>query len=378
MVVTHRWHSFTRDPVRSRKHSWPESDSFTENTPGRPLRRRRKVKRMTSDVMFRLQRTLKVSGVEGEAAFRHRSSSKKKQQRLSGMKKGGAAGWSRANVNLQAEGVGLLATECWKDKIILEAQEQRDASDESMSEGETSSICSSDPGLFTNDEGRQGDDEQSDWFFEGDCGAGPSVAGLMPGWDSDSSLGLEGERPPSRRTFLQPARPSQRGIQARLNQLPGVSGRCIRKGCRRIITKGNGMPMFVDRMKHLSHNPYQRDFRALSYGNRERSQLNSLRSLPVYPIDMGPGNCHRGCSSSVCRNRQTNVHVGLLCSRDVKRRRKTSSLSTRMSADILFHREELGGEAGEVKRGCHRWRHTKYSPPISMDLKKRRRLQSTH
>uniref|UniRef100_A0A8C5ABU5 G-patch domain containing 2 like n=1 Tax=Gadus morhua TaxID=8049 RepID=A0A8C5ABU5_GADMO len=345
MVVTHRWHSFTRDPVRSRQHSWPESDSFTENTPGRPLRRRRKVKRMTSDVMFRLQRTLKVSGVEGEAAFRHRSSSKKKQQRLSGMKKGGAAGWSRANVNLQAEGVGLLASECWKDKIILEAQEQRDASDESMSEGETSSICSSDPGLFTNDEGRQGDDEQSDWFFEGDCGAGPSVAGLMPGWDSDSSLGLEGERPPSRRTFLQPARPSQRGIQARLNQLPGVSGRCIRKGCRRIITK-----------------------------------LNSLRSLPVYPIEMGPGNCHHGCSSSVCRNRvavplqwpqstaavsvsgscqggttlphtlrpnaagQTNVHVGLLCSRDVKRRRKTSSLSTRMSADILFHREELGGE----------------------------------
>ena len=60
-----------------------------------------------------------------------------------------------------------------------------------------------------------GDDEQSDWFFEGDCGAGPSVAGLMPGWDSDSSLGLEGERPPSRRTFLQPARPSQRGGDGR-------------------------------------------------------------------------------------------------------------------------------------------------------------------
>ncbi|CAL8286465.1 unnamed protein product [Lota lota] len=345
MVMSHRWHSFTREPVRSRQHSWPESDSFTENTPGRPLRRRRKVKRMTSDVMFRLQRTLKVSGVDGESAFRHRSSSKKKQQRLSGLKKGVSGGWSRANVNLQAEGVGLLATECWKDKIILEAQEQRDASDESMSEGETSSICSSDPGLFTNDEGRQGDDEQSDWFFEGDCGAGTSVAGLMPGWDSDSSLGLEGERPPSRRTFLQPARPPQRGLQARLNQLPGVSGRCIRKGCRRILTKGNSMPMFVDRMKHLSHNPYQRDFRALSFGNRERSQFNSLRSLPVYPIDMVPGTCHRGCSSSVCRNRQTNVRVGLLCTRDIKRRRKTSTLSTRMSADILFHREELGGEA---------------------------------
>lgn len=58
-----------------------------------------------------------------------------------------------------------------------------------------------------------GDDEQSDWFFEGECGAGTGgVAGLMPGWDSaDRALGLEAERPASRRTFLQPARPPQRG-----------------------------------------------------------------------------------------------------------------------------------------------------------------------
>jgi len=58
-----------------------------------------------------------------------------------------------------------------------------------------------------------GDDEQSDWFFEGECGAGTGgVAGLMPGWDSsDHALGLEAERPASRRTFLQPARPPQRG-----------------------------------------------------------------------------------------------------------------------------------------------------------------------
>jgi len=45
-----------------------------------------------------------------------------------------------------------------------------------------------------------GDDEQSDWFFEGDCGVGKGVAGLLP---------VEDNRPPP--TFLQPARPSQRG-----------------------------------------------------------------------------------------------------------------------------------------------------------------------
>lgn len=54
-----------------------------------------------------------------------------------------------------------------------------------------------------------GDDEQSDWFFEGDCGVGSGVAGMLPGWDSDNQLSLEDNRPSP--TFLQPARPSQRG-----------------------------------------------------------------------------------------------------------------------------------------------------------------------
>lgn len=55
-----------------------------------------------------------------------------------------------------------------------------------------------------------GDDEQSDWFFEGDCGVGTGVAGLLPSWDSDSQLSLEDKRPAP--TFLQPPRPSPRGL----------------------------------------------------------------------------------------------------------------------------------------------------------------------
>lgn len=56
-----------------------------------------------------------------------------------------------------------------------------------------------------------GDDEQSDWFFEGDCGVGTGVASLLPGWDSDNQLSLEDSRPPP--TFLHPTRPSQRGSE---------------------------------------------------------------------------------------------------------------------------------------------------------------------
>ncbi|XP_071375688.1 G patch domain-containing protein 2-like isoform X1 [Centroberyx affinis] len=335
MIVTNRWHSFTGGSAKTRQHSWPESDSFTENTPGRPLRRRRKVKRMTSDVTVSLQQKLKVSGVDGKRGCSHRSS---KKQRLLHMKK--RSGWVGAD--RQAEGAGLMAKECWKDKITLEAKEQRDASDENMSEGETSSICSSDPGLYTNDEGRQGDDEQSDWFFEGDCGAGKGVAGLLPSWDSDSQLSLEDERPSP--TFLQPARPSQRGY-GRLNRLPGTAARCIRKGRRRLPSKDNSMPMFVERLKHFSQDPYQRNFWLPSIAKRDRSQFNPLCPLPVYPIGMVSESSHRRCSSSICKNRQTNVPLGLLCTGDIKRRRKTVAVAVTTSASNPFHKNDLGEEA---------------------------------
>ncbi|KAF3844787.1 hypothetical protein F7725_007950 [Dissostichus mawsoni] len=134
-----------RGPVRNRQPSWPESDSFTENNPGRQLRRRRKVKRMTSDVTVRLQQKLKVSSVDGK-----RRQKPSRMQHLAGSKKR-SGGWVAAD--RPTEGARLMGKECWKRKM---AKEHRDAADENMSEGETSSTCSSDPGLFTNDEGRQG------------------------------------------------------------------------------------------------------------------------------------------------------------------------------------------------------------------------------
>lgn len=60
-----------------------------------------------------------------------------------------------------------------------------------------------------------GDDEQSDWFFEGDCGVATGMAGLLPGWDSDPQLSLEGSH--ASPTFLHPARPSRRGSRGRLS-----------------------------------------------------------------------------------------------------------------------------------------------------------------
>ncbi|XP_061599410.1 G patch domain-containing protein 2-like isoform X2 [Cololabis saira] len=341
VTPTDHWPAFVRGPfrprTRTRQPSWQESDSFSENNPARPLKRRRKVKRMTSDVTVRLQQKLKVSGVDGKQ--RHRRS---EGQRLSGSKRR-AGGWM--GEGSQTEERRLMSNKCWKRKL---AKEHIDAADENMSEGETSSTCSSDPGLFTNDEGRQGDDEQSDWFFEGDCGVGTGMASLLPNWDSENLLSLKDKR--TSPNFFQPARNSDRGYRSRVTRLPDSSACFLRRDRRRLPRKGNNMPVFVKRVRRFSHEAYQKDLRRASAG--KQSQLTPMCPLPVCPIDMTSATPPPRCSSSsVLTNSlhpcwQTNFTPGLLCSANT-RRRETEAVRITPSASNPFHvaheREEAKG-----------------------------------
>ncbi|XP_066523209.1 G patch domain-containing protein 2-like isoform X2 [Hoplias malabaricus] len=347
-VIATRWPSASVS-FRARQHSWPESDSFTENTPGRPLRRRRKVKRMTSEVTMSLQQKLRVSGMNRSEQMHHHhyhhhhhhhNQRSYKKQRLGRLKKRPGA-WSGQDGG-SVSGVGDLSVDCWKDKILRQAKEQREASDENMSECETSSVCSSDPGLFTNDEGRQGDDEQSDWFFEGECVSGMSVQGLRSSRESETAprpAGLDTRREKNHSaTFLQPARPNQRGYHARVNRLPGVAAHCIRRGRRRFPGKDN-MPNFVDKMRSCPQGSYQKEFWLPSFGKRDRSQLKPLCPLPMYPIGMVPESSHPRYSSSTCKSRQSNAQTGLLCAGDIKRRRKTTAVPSTASAYMPFQKD---------------------------------------
>lgn len=122
-TTDHTWPCVVKSPVRARRPSWPESDSFTDNNPGRPLRRRRKVKRMTSDVRVRFQQKL------------HARDDGKKRPRLSPVQclsgpERRLSGWIGAE--RQTEGGRLMGKERWKRKI---AKEHRDAQDENMSDG---------------------------------------------------------------------------------------------------------------------------------------------------------------------------------------------------------------------------------------------------
>uniref|UniRef100_A0A670Y290 G-patch domain containing 2 like n=1 Tax=Pseudonaja textilis TaxID=8673 RepID=A0A670Y290_PSETE len=232
-------HPTLNTALKNKQHSWHESDSFTENAPCRPLRRRRKVKRVTSEVAASLQQKLRVSEWTYEKGCRFKSA---KKQCLSRWKEN--APWTSTGRGLceSAETRAFLSKGGRNERMECEADEQKQGSDENMSECETSSVCSSsDTGLFTNDEGRQGDDEQSDWFYEGECVSGFTVPNLLPKWGPDCPSDMERMDSSldkiSEPTFLLPSRPVTRGFHPRLNRLPSVTTRCLRKGRRRLVSK---------------------------------------------------------------------------------------------------------------------------------------------
>ncbi|XP_059579086.1 G patch domain-containing protein 2-like isoform X5 [Alligator mississippiensis] len=287
MAVAKR-HPALSATLRSKQHSWHESDSFTENAPCRPLRRRRKVKRMTSEVATSLQQKLRVSEWSYERGCRFKSA---KKQRLSRWKEN--APWTSSSHSLceSAENRPFLNKGGRKERMECEADEQKQGSDENMSECETSSVCSSsDTGLFTNDEGRQ-------------------------------------------------------GFHARLNRLPGAAARCLRKGRRRLAGKETSMSALgTERIGHIVNDPRQKeknkvlatDFPHVAACVHEFNPLS-----PLYSLDVLADASHRRCSPAHCTARQTNIHLGPPCSRDIKRKRKpaaaTASISSLTSATLPVH-----------------------------------------
>ncbi|TRY88497.1 hypothetical protein DNTS_005171 [Danionella cerebrum] len=212
------------DSVRGKRAMWLDDLNGGDASGTRSLRRRRKVKRMAVDppvdVTAMLAPPFKTPSLggsremgfslEGKAGGVNKNTVKKRKfsaQRL-------AQDAADEGVVVESEEVPHAA----KDKMEFEEQK---GSDEEMSDRcETSSVSnSSDGGLYTNDEGRQGDDEQSDWFYDGEPGGACGIAGVVPWWDRESSeLDLND---PVLNSILTGAFPlmsqgSQRGFQARL------------------------------------------------------------------------------------------------------------------------------------------------------------------
>ncbi|XP_022099428.1 G patch domain-containing protein 2-like [Acanthaster planci] len=152
------------------------------------------------------------------------------------------------------------------------------------------SLTSSDEGaLYTNDEGREGDDEQSDFFQEPDALSG--IPGIIPWWEKKTALRMkEDERFSNILNGTIPllSRSAQRNYQSRLRSLQnGEDGQL--RGCRPRIhktkrLKRTSLSSVNEKIVGFLRNPHEKELLFQPMKKKERTQLGQLASL--YSLDM--------------------------------------------------------------------------------------------
>ncbi|XP_063775186.1 G patch domain-containing protein 2 isoform X4 [Pseudophryne corroboree] len=279
LLLAKRRASSNINSIRSKRPLWHETDLLVDALGSRTLRRRRKVKRMSIDPPAEVTSTLTLS----QSLDQSMDNDTKHYQHLEMAKckiKKRKIAPPRHGPEIPDEGVVVEGEDMGhghKDKMEYEEQK---GSDENMSDSESSSISSSDAGLFTNDEGRQGDDEQSDWFYESESGGACGMTGVIPWWEQQDSADLERELPdPVFESILTGSFPlmshcAQRGFQARLSHLQALQARSLRKSSL------NPSPLIGspgvsgnDRLPHFSQDPHHHDHWFSPAARKDHSQL---------------------------------------------------------------------------------------------------------
>ncbi|KAJ3607279.1 hypothetical protein NHX12_026790 [Muraenolepis orangiensis] len=228
----------TADTGRGKRPLWQDDMGLPGSAEGNhSLRRRRKVKRMAVDppsdpgttttspstAMLGPPPVPKAPHPQGPGG----ANSRVKKRKMAAHRPGAEV----ADEGVVVESEDSVMTPMGESKDKMELEEQKD-SDEDMSDSETSSVSnSSDGGLYTNDEGRQADDEQSDWFCDGEPGTAPGpggacgVAGVVPWWEREEAEQGDLEMvDPVFNSILMGSFPlmsagSQRGFHARLGRM---------------------------------------------------------------------------------------------------------------------------------------------------------------
>ncbi|AWP19896.1 putative G patch domain-containing protein 2 [Scophthalmus maximus] len=333
----------TADMGRNKRPLWTDDLGVLGSAEGtRSLRRRRKVKRMAVDPPAEPEPTSSTmlgpppvpKARVGGRPPRLGLNEDRSPMELCGGGPGGKKGVKkrklathRLGVEAADEGVVVESEDPFsspmdgsKDKMELEEQK---GSDEDMSDSETSSVSnSSDGGLYTNDEGRQADDEQSDWFYEGEPGSGSGpggacgIAGVVPWWERETGSEELDLADPVFNSILTGSFPlmspgAQRGFQARLSRLHG------NQQASEAGLPGSSSQGFSDRLGRQTQDPHEPWFSSGS--RREHGQLH---------WDPRTDRGHRRSCSVKTASRQTSGHLGSLCTGDVKRRRKAAPLGS--------------------------------------------------
>ncbi|XP_069464680.1 G patch domain-containing protein 2 isoform X2 [Ambystoma mexicanum] len=237
LLLIKRKSSTKANSAQCKRPMWNEPDVVLDNLGSRTLRRKKKAKRMTIDPPPEVISALALAQEQSYCSDQAMDSDSRHSQQLvptkEKNKKRRLAATKHRPETLDERVVveGDNVSQATHSK--MEYEEQR-CSDDNMSDSECSSISSSsDTGLFTNDEGRQGDDEQSDWFYESESGGACGIAGVIPWWDQEDPIELEKELPdPVFESILSGSFPlmshsAQRGF--RLSHLHGMPTRNSRK-----------------------------------------------------------------------------------------------------------------------------------------------------
>ncbi|XP_044529643.1 G patch domain-containing protein 2 isoform X1 [Gracilinanus agilis] len=329
MLVAKPGPSSNLNNVRGKRPLWHESDLAIDNLgSNRTLRRRRKVKRMAIDPPSEISNSLTLTPQHENRdqemdndcrpyQYQEFSKNKVKKRKLK---------ITRQGPKIQEDGIVWESEELVQvNKDKMEYEEQK-GSDEIMSESDSSSLSSTDAGLFTNDEGRQGDDEQSDWFYEKESGGACGITGVIPWWQTEEATELGKELPdPVFQSILSGSFPlmspsGRRGFQARLNHLHGVPSKNIKKsGGNSTAMVATSGPVSNKRMVHYSPDSHHHDHWFSPGARTEHVQLQLLR-------DNRSERGHKKNCSVKTASRQTSMHLGSLCMGDVKRRRKAAPL----------------------------------------------------
>ncbi|XP_006822164.1 G patch domain-containing protein 2-like [Saccoglossus kowalevskii] len=321
-----------------------ESDSVTENYNVPPRRRRRRMKRMTveasgsctttvisksaslPDLLSQEMRARKrgrrnggvdepMVDIENIQHFKHACTLKPESRRRCKMKNkkksGKADDMEVSKEDFDEKDYGIVER-LHENNMECSDEDTPIARDDSDSETSSLSSSSDDFGLYTNDEGREGDDEQSDFFHE--PGTVYGVPGVIPWWDRDRMAVDDSlEKDPHFESILNGvfplmSRSCQRGYHnTRLSRLHGVEDGSIRKRSRRRVkekkTSGRMLAAASDRISQFMNDPHEHELWMHPMKKRQRDQLGHLASL--YALDIHSEDSHRKSRPVLVKNRNS-------------------------------------------------------------------------
>ncbi|KAK9511789.1 hypothetical protein O3M35_000385 [Rhynocoris fuscipes] len=228
-------------------------------------------------------------------------------------------------------------------RLSLRDDAQHPHSSSSLSSSE------SDTGIFTNDEGREGDDEQSDWVGDGGASGGFS----REVWDdSDRGDALDDDQP-----FTLP--------------LLGRVGREIRGGRRRVRSDKASFTVLTSANEKLSRflqDPAKSQLRLHPMEEHERHQLGHLADLYSLDMQLSEHHRHRGLTCPILTKTSNTVRgepvsvTRFSSLGDIKRRRRTPPNTQSIATDVEMGESDIalkGVISDDVIMGeVYRQRHT--------------------